>query len=283
MSVQTQSDKKTESSLTAPHDRDKSIKWRPNQGAPSLTESEVTDAITVIDNTSFVDKFPKVDRAFADPAIGMQSIGLISFIPSKGSKPDEKGIYGFAKLRGNYNTEMEASERAEFLIRNVDSYHQIFHTYVGRPFPITVSNDYSAVTDEIDIRKEATKTISQSVKEKKKEERREVQDIKAREVALVEDVERDEVDPYDLYITLMVKKAQLSWTYLEHKRKMEEIQDIVIKTRAEIVELDAANPTFKDSYYEKYMTARKESGLDNATDTDENFIKHMVEDVELGF
>jgi hypothetical protein len=282
MSVQ-QSDNKTESSLTAPYDRDPSTKWRPNQGAPDLTEIEVEEARIALDNTTFVDKFSRVDRAFSDPAIGTQSIGLISFIPSKGAKPDEKGVFGFAKLRGNYNTEMEASERAEFLIRNVDSYHQIFHAYVGRPFPITVSNEYSAVTDEIDIRKDAVKTISQSVKDKKKEERNEVQSIKDREVALVEDVEREDVDPYELYITLMVKKAQLSWTYMEHKRKMSEIKDIVIKTREELLVLNTDNPEFKNNYYEKYMDARKKSGLDKEKESDENFIKHMVQDIDIGF
>ena len=31
----------------------------------------------------------------------MQRIGLLSFVPAKGATPNSKGIYGFAKMRGN--------------------------------------------------------------------------------------------------------------------------------------------------------------------------------------
>ena len=77
--------------------------------------------------------------------------------------------------------EQEADQRAEFLIRNVDSYHQIYHTYVGRPFPMTASSKYSAETNEIDIRKEMTESISNDVKQKKQDELKTVQEIKKRE------------------------------------------------------------------------------------------------------
>ena len=129
-----------ENSLTSPEDRDIQNKWRPEQGAENLTEEEVSNAMFELNNKDFTDKFPRVDRTYADPPPPMQTIGLVSFTPAKGAKPNENGIYGFAKLRGNYPNTEEAEQRAEFLIRNVDSYHQIYHTYVGRPFPITASS-----------------------------------------------------------------------------------------------------------------------------------------------
>lgn len=271
-----------ESSLTSPEDRDLENKWKPDLSSPPLTNQEAVDAMKDLNITSFTEKFPKIDKTYADPAIAMQNIGLISFVPAKGATPNENGVFGFAKLRGNFSTDIEANQRAEYLIRNVDSYHQVYHTYVGRPFPITVSSSYSAETAEVDIRKETTKTISSSIKNKKEEEQQQIREIKEREEKLLEESKRDSSDPYEDYITLRVKKAQLSFTYLEHIRKMDEIKEIIIKTRKEVIDLDNEFPGFKDTYYEKYMSARQEAGIKESTDDSQgNFIKFLVEEAVL--
>ena len=194
----------SENSLTASEDRDRNARWRPDQHVPHLNNQELTNAMDALNNTSFVEKFPRVERTYADPPLHLQMFGLISFTPAKGATPNENGVYGFAKLRGNFATQTESDQRAEYLIRNVDSYHQIYHTYVGRPFPITCSSKYSADTKEIDIRKEMVNTISTNIKEKKDEEQKVIQEIKQREEALVADT-KSEQDPYDEYITQIIK------------------------------------------------------------------------------
>ena len=282
-----------ENSLTAPEDRTSTREnpWRPDQGAPVLTNVEVDEAIGVLNNTKFMGKFPRVDRSYADPPPPNQNIGLVSFTPAKGATPNESGVYGYAKLRGNFATDIEANQRAEYLIRNVDSYHQIYHTYVGRPFPMTASSDYSAEVEEIDIRKQMSESISSEIKAKKQQEKRAMDDIKEKEEELLTEsrkaVRGEEVyDPYDNYITLKVKKAQLSWTYLEHQKKMEEVKGILIKTRKDLEELDEEHPEFKDKYFDKYMEARKNAGLEGkyaeSKETSEaNFIQYMVEDAVI--
>jgi hypothetical protein len=274
----------TESSLTAPEDRDRVNKWKPDQSQPPLTNEQAKEALNELNITSFVDKFPKVDKTYSDPAIPLQTIGLFSFIPAKGATPNENGVFGFAKIRGNYASEMEASQRAEYLIRNVDSYHNIFHTYVGRPFPVTVSSKYSAETTEVDIRKEMVKNVSSSIKDKKEEEQREIKEIQQREKNLLEESKREEVDPYEEYITQKVKLASLSFTFLEHQKKMAEIKEIVLKTRDILKNMDDEHPTFKESYYQKYMDARKEAGIkEDEKETQNSFIKFLVQDADLGF
>lgn len=278
-----------ENSLTSPSDRDLNNKWRPDQGKPVLTNEETEEAMKVLNNTDFIKKFPSVDRTYADPAIPMQNIALISFTPAKGATPNESGVFGFAKIRGTYATEVEAEQRAEFLIRNVDSYHQLYHLYVGRPFPITFSSKYSAEMSEIDIRKETTKSISENIKEEKNKEQKTIKEIKEREQALLQESEKaknddglkdPENDPYEEYITLCVKKAQLSWTFFEHLKKMNEVRDIIIKTRVILAKKDEEYPDFKEKYFEKYMDARKKSGLDEKIrETQDNFLKYMVEDI----
>ena len=267
---------RNESSLTTPDDRDLTNKWRPDQSIPPLTNEEATHALKELNKTDYVERFPKVDKTYQDPIIPMQNIGLVSFVPAKGATPNEKGIYGFAKLRGNFATEMESNQRAEYLIRNVDSYHQIYHAYVGRPFPITNSSEYSAVTEEIDIRKETATAMSNAVKDKKETEQQQIKEIK--------ESKREEADPYDEYITQRVKKSQLMFTYLEHQKKMVEIKEIIIKTRVVIAELDEKYPEYQHSFYDKYMKAREEAGIkEDKAQAADNFIKYLVEDADLGF
>ena len=281
---QTHPEWEKEHSLTAPADRDREKKWRPEQGASSLTEDEVAIAVDTLGNTDFISKFPRVDRTYADPPIPMQVVGLVSFTPAKGATPNQNGVFGFAKLRGNYASEMEAKQRAEAIIRTIDSYHQIYHTYVGRPFPITASSKYSAQTDEIDIRKEMASSVSSSIKSKKAKEKTDMEEIKKREDALLKESRTDpeDVDPYEEYITLRVKKAQLSWTYLEHIKKMAEVKEIIIKTRSRLEEMEEEDPEFKKKYYDKYMKAREEVGLNmDSNETGQNFMKFLVEDAVL--
>ena len=270
-----------ENSLTAPSDRDRNNKWRPQQNEPVLNVEQTEAAMKTLNNTDFTDKFPAVERTYADPPVSLQKIGLVSFTPAKGAKPNKNGVYGFAKLRGNFQTEIEASQRAEFLIRNVDSYHQIFHTYVGRPFPITSSSKYSAETDEIDIRKEMASNISANIKKKKMEEQKEIDDIKQREKNLIEESKRESIDPYENYITLRVKKAQLAWNYHEHMTKLEEIKTHIVKAHFDILDLEENNPKFKENYYQKYLDARKDAGIVDNEKTRNSFLKFMVEDIEL--
>jgi len=275
-------DKTVECSLTTPSDRNPDRSYKPTQGNLNLTEQEVKDALDELNNRDFVKKFPRIEQRYADPVDPMQRIGLISFIPAKGATPNQDGIYGFAKLRGNYPTDQEANEKAEFLIRNVDSYHQLYHTYVGRPFPLTQSSKYSAETTEIDIRKSMVDSVSSSIKTKKDEERQQIREIEQREEKLKEDCSNEDKDPIEFYTTLRVKKAQIVWTYLETKKKLDDMKDIIIKTRDQIVEMEQQDQSYSKHYYKKYCDARSDSGLSNS-DNQDTFMKFLVEDVDLGF
>ena len=91
--------------------------WKPDQSVAPLTNDEAIEALKELNITSFVEKFPKIDRTFADPSISMQNYSLFSFIPAKGASPNEQGIFGFAKIRGTYQSELEASQWRKFHTR----------------------------------------------------------------------------------------------------------------------------------------------------------------------
>lgn len=269
-----------ESTLTTPSDR--TAELRLDQNVPALTDTQVSEAMSTLNKTAYVERFPTVERRYVDPPLDLQKIGLISFVPAKGATPNEKGVYGFAKLRGNFASDHEANEHAERLIRSVDSYHQIYHTYVGRPFPLTQSSDYSKEVNQVDLQKEMSSAMSDDIKKKREKEQKDIEEIKNREKELLEDVKKTEENRDDHYTTLRVKKAQLTWTYAETEKKMKQMAGVIAKARYEIEELDKQYPELKTTYFNKYMDARRQAGLsiDNI-DNSNTFIKYMVEDLQL--
>lgn len=270
------------STLTALSNQNSADKLNVDSNTPALTVQQTNEAMKDLNVSSYVERYPSVERAFADPVIDLQKIGLISFVPARGATPNEQGIYGFAKLRGNYATEMEANARAENLIRNHDSYHQIYHTYVGRPFPLTTTSDFSKEVYKVDVQKEATMAIGDEVKRKREKEQKDIEEIKEREKQLLEDVKQKEEPTDDHYTTLRVKKAQLAWTYLETDKKMRQMCVSIAKAMKEIEELDEKHPELKNNYFNKYMDARKQAGLSTDKDSvDTSFMKYLVEDADI--
>jgi len=264
-------------SLVSPADRTPQKTYEPKIVDP-LSGDAVREAMTVLNKDI---TFAQVDRYYADPAQNGQKICLVSFIPSRGAQPDKDGIFGMMKVRGVYPTEDEANERSEFLIRNIDSYHDIFHAYVGRPFPVTTQNGFASSIKTIDIRKKTTELISEDILSKKRQEKQEIEDIQDREKKLLEESKRAQdglpVDPFDEYITENVKRAQLVWTFHETKKKILQMKDSFTKATTRIQELDAEHPDFINSYREKYMEARRASGV---PDDNDSFIKYLGMDLQ---
>lgn len=260
-------------SLIAPSDRKSTNSYE----VKTITEPLNKEELTLAMNSLVKDiKFAQVDRYYADPAQPNQRIALVSFVPSSGAKPDKDNIYGMMKVRGIYATEEEANERAEFLIRNVDSYHEIYHAYVGRPFPVTTSDGFVNDIKKIDIRQKTTDVISEDILNKKRQEKNEMMDIKEREKKLLDESKRaqagEPIDIFEEYITENVKRAQLVWTFHETREKMKQMKESFVKATQRIQELNEIDSTFVDKYKDKYMEARRESGI---PDDNDSFIKYL--------
>lgn len=268
-----------QNSMTSPADRVKGMPTAYN-AVGTLTEPQVRDAMSELHVTSFTDRFPRFEKFYADPPVVNQTFALVSFTPSKGSTPDKDGVYGMLKVRGTFATEDEAMLRAEYIVRNVDSYHSLYNTYVGRPFPLSASRKFITDTTEVDIKKKTVEETSASIRRKRDEEKQTIQEIEDREKELIADVEKKEDDPFDIYTELMVKKAQLSWTYKETLKKMDEMKNNIIKTRTEIAKMKEESSEYHEQYMKRYMDARKKAGLPM---DDSSFIKYMSEDLDLGF
>lgn len=252
----------------------------------TLTEEQVSAAMDENVDHSYVEKFPKLDRFYADPIYNNQVFCMHSFLPAPGATPDKNGVFGMMKCRGTFQMLEEADQRAEWLVRNCDSLNPIQTTYVGRPFPVCVDHKkYVKETREIDLKKQTIETSTEHIRKGKEQDRQEVKQIREREQRLLEESKEDYVqDPMDRYIELNVKKANLTWAYLEAQKKIQAMKDNIIKARNDISELDTEHPTFRDEFMERYMEARRASGFpDTDPKAENNFIRYLVEDVDLGF
>ncbi len=269
-----------QTSLTAPLDRVEEPR-RPKQGAV-LTEDEVAAAMQENLVDAYIKKFPKAEKTFADPPITGQLIGLHSFVPAKGATPDSDGVYGMFKFRGAFGTLEEAVDRAEYLIRNNDSYHKIFFSYCGKPFPATQDDRYVEKVGVVDIKEKEKKTISEDVKSKRDEEKAAYDYLVAREKALLDSTKEDADDPIDEYITIRVKRANQIFHYLEMMKKVNGLKDSILKARRDMKDLEDLHPEVVDQWLPRYKEAL--DGL-NMQLQNENWMRYLDSEPveEMGF
>jgi hypothetical protein len=275
------------SSLTAPRDR---TQYRTKPDVPPLSYDETKRAVEDL----YVPQIPyfPTERHYKDPQYSNQNFCLVSFVPAKGASPDPDGFFGFIKVRGVFATTEEASQRAEWLIQNADSYHKIYTATIGAPFPMVAdAKQYAKEDFEVQVKKSAEKTINQVIKEKDAEDKRELETIKEREAKLLKDSKIAQespddykVDPLEKYTMNQVKRAQLIWTYKETVAKLAPLRNNIRNASKEILEMDSEYPDFYNQFYEKYMESRRQVGLtDEKVAEQGSFIKYMVGDVKLDF
>jgi len=265
--------------------------------APSLTEEQLVAAKAELFNMV---TFPKVNRKFIDPSKnGEPRFALMSYIPKHdeelktfldGIKPtlskknrltledlqNRKSIsQGVFKIRGAYHTLAEAEARSEEIIRDIDSTNSIFTCIVGVPYPL-VSTGHSLNIEEVDVHKETEKTLVQNIREKRKKEQKEIEEMKQREEELMKDTnkeahEREEDD----YIEHRVKLAHLRYTISEHKKKREECIEKEKECVKWLLEMKAKHPEYEKRYFKKYLDARKKANIPDDQEGQGGFMKYM--------
>lgn len=218
----------------------------------------------------FLDKVKKHDDYNALPG------SIVHLIQDEENK--EPSIAGVGKIRGVFYTEQEAAEKAEEIIRFQDSANSIFTCRIGVPFPL-VPKGYAQEVEEVNLQEETENTIKLNVREKRKKEEREIQEIKRREEELRADVEKTQEERIeDTYISQRVKLAQLRSQIEAHKQKLMEctaFEETCIKW---LLKTKESNPEFEKCYIEKYMNARKQSNI--PTDYTSGLMKFLQDPIE---
>lgn len=249
-----------------------------NPGRQPLTETEWKEAEKELIQKNYVSlQFPRTTRLHTDPMINGQTIGLISFIPSKNAVPDNDGCYGVLKLRGNFDSVKNADVWAENLIRNHDSYAVIDYGFVGKPFPLMKNNEmYVAATREIDVRRKVDDVVKDDLRKKRENEKREMEEVQERHKQLLKSVEEEKeskFDDLDFYVQLRTKKAHLKFSKDEMLRKINDIDPLVDNVTKEIEKLDEQFPEYKEQFMSRYQEALTASGIKAE---DNPLIKYML-------
>ena len=271
-----------ESSLTTPSDKKVDGKMVPNRGLP-LSYEQTDIAMKEMVTTSYIDEFPKAERRYADPRVDLQTVALFSFVPAVGSKPNENGIYGFAKIRGSYPSKKEALEATEDLIRKHDSYHKVFLAYVGRPFPVTLSSDFSESSDKINVKDDQKNSFSQAIKKKREEERKLADELDERKKQLEDEhLENKDENPQDYYNNLYVKRAQIKYQQTLAHKQVTHMKESIEKIGYEIKELDKDDEDKFKALYETFDKSYKDSKVDMKT-MKESFMGELAKDINYNF
>jgi len=264
---------------------------------PSLSEVNLENAKkSLIKN---VITFPQINRRFVDPPkAGEPKFALFSYIEHQDTdmckfleeiKPNLSLKYrkrleelqnrahvikGVAKIRGAFFTQKEAEERAEDIVRDVDSTNSVFTCIMGVPFPL-VSEGMAEEVSEVDLQKQTEHTIAQNVRKQRLKEQKEMEEIKRREEELMRNAEKDpNADDEDNYIAQRVKLAHLRYSIEQHVKKHAECVENERKCVEWLNDMKSRHPEFEEKYMEKYMAGRKAAHIPDDKEP-EGFMKFM--------
>ena len=266
-------------------DLSQEIKEEINPTKINLTSSNEPENIEKEEVVS--SKYNRDRKTRADPEVLGQTIGLVSFIPSKDAKPDSEGSFGVMKVRGNFQTALEAEKWCEMLIRDYDSYSVNQFVFVGREYPLMVNNEvYNSQHKDEDLKDIISKVVKVYLKELAERREKDEKDMLERQSKLSLNKEQKRVNTdkeedkttIEYYTLLNVKRAYNLHQLNESELTMKKSQIVIENTDKEIADLEEEFTDFKKEYLDRFIEAVKKAGNPEGSDT---FIKHMIDEEEM--
>jgi chorismate mutase len=264
---------------------------------PHLTKEQT--ALAKDELVKSVDVFPRINRRFVDPQVpGEPKFALFSYIDTpdedmnkflkeiKSSLSDDQLekleklqnrthiVKGVAKIRGAYHTQQDATQRAEEIVREIDSTNSIFTCIIGAPFPL-IPVGMAEETIEVNLQDKTEQAIGQNVRNKRLKDKKEMDEINRREEELRSNAAKDpNAEDVENYIAHRVKLAHLRYAIEQHVVKRAECVENEKACVKWLIEMKNKNPEFEEKYMEKYMDARKKAHIPD-DQTPDGFMKYM--------
>jgi len=256
-----------------------------NSDRVPLTNAQLADAKEHCLHTDYLKlTFPRTRKFRVDPTINGQIYTLVTFIPSPNAIPDDHGCYGVFKVRGNFTTQLEAEQYAQFLLRNHDTLSDYDVTYVGRDFPLMKDNTcYTKETTEVNLQATVDDITKAHMKTKRLEERKEKEEVEKRHHKMISKRSSDEKDdddtsdPLEVYTKLRTKRAYAQLRIDECMKHHREATEALERVTKEIEEMDQEHPDFRSQFLSKYERGLDSVGADKAQNS---YIKYMKDDVD---
>src|SRR5579862_736211 len=207
--------------------------------------------------------YPQVVRQMIDPPISSQRFGNVSFmlfdIPRifRG-----KPIYGYMKLRGNFESEIVSRKDAYRIVRDVDSKFQVRIAEVGTWVPIT-END-SVVKELYDVQESEKETHlrDEIAKQREAETRRIANEIKDAEERLIKGSDiYDDCESINFYTMKRVTEMKLHETYQIQVAKLKELESKIGEQRIIVKRLERDHPNYTNEWIDTYNAERKKTSL----------------------
>lgn len=260
---------------------------RRRQRQRKVTEPKLTDEQLDAAVDELVVDFPHVQRRTVDPEIPGQTYAVMSYVLL--DKPTDQGLYGFMKVRGSYATEEAANERAEKLLRSVDSAHKYQICLVGNWAPLAVSEKFMQDVNEIDL----DGVYDAAEKDAEKKRKQDIHQLKERAEKLQKEVNDphsesneglDDPDNIKYFIKLMLKKRSQVTYINDCKKRIQDTNKILKRTLAEISEASERHPEFVDEWENVYRKELLKIGTEeipeNPTDAETESAARGIEDIE---
>lgn len=210
-------------------------------------------------------RYPMVVRGKRDPPIPNQAFTNVSFIFL--DKPQRlktgKLVYGFFNPRGTWESVETATQKAEELVKMVDSRHQIRIAHTGMWHPITEDN--AVCEDLLDVQteeKEMPQLRDRAAKEAAEKQAQIQRELREREEQL-----RTEGDIYDdkdhirYYSMRRVTEMRITERLETLRQEIAKLRHIHLKCRIELKQLEAKFPTHPDEWLECYNKERAITGI----------------------
>ncbi len=251
-----------------------------NGARKQLSEEELKQAKKELIKIDFImTKYARERKFRVDSQVVGQNFGIVTFKPSKGSKPDKRGCYGVIKLRGNYPDTISADKRCDVLLTE-DENLDIDMPLVGKEFPLMINNEeYTYSVRDVDTKQIITDSTTTLMREKEEQDEKEKKKLFDKQRKLLDNTNEEEkettLSDYDLYTQLRTKKANNFYVIDKCKNNIVNCKDNILNTDKEIEEMNNKYPTYKGEYLKTYISEIKAVGIDPKQ---MEIIQYMIDD-----
>lgn len=221
-------------------------------------------------------------KGFQDPIDAEQQFCVVTFDPATNAQPNGQGIFSWVKPRRVFADEESAAEYASSLVKK-DPHHSNFIVNMGQYFPVEL-NPHSKEVQEVEVQKNMIESISESIRNRTKEDKEKISEISQRTESLLEKTNNNEsVDDNEDLLTKYKRYHEARMfnisRYMQALEMIQEGRKSIKKYRNFVSELDSQDPNLRKTYLKDWVAARKKTGFSVETNT--NFSRYMEEDLEI--
>ena len=217
--------------------------------------------------------YTRVIRSADDPPVAGQECVLVSvnlFDPPKKTTAGSP-LYGFFKVRGVGSDSMLRMQACK-IIKEVDSVHAIKLLHMGRWHALTTDQRFDKETVEVHTQEEEDRFQTQAREDVQKKLKQQRDDLKRRADAIMTETDpREDTASLEHYTAKRSSEITISNEIAATLEKLEELRVVSRRQHKEIVELERANPQYRDAWMQEFNAKRKSAHVNMFVPSSDQF------------